>query len=184
MTRTRSARPSPRFVSEVLDVSRHGVSAFTCGEASLDTWLRDHADHAARMNTARTFVWTDAQARSADVVAYYALSAHLLAAELLPRRVSRGGPRELPAVLLAKLALSSSVHGQGLGAQLLVDALRRVVRAAHQGPAARVVLVDALTPAAAAFYQRYGFLPIPDNPTRLVQKMSDIEAIPGLQANE
>ena len=36
------------------------------------------------------------------------------------------------------------------------------------------------TPAAATFYQRYGFVSIPDNPTRLVQKMSDIEAIPGL----
>lgn len=40
--------------------------------------------------------------------------------------------------------------------------------------AARIVVVDAISAQAAAFYDHHGFTPIPNNPNRLVQKMSDI----------
>lgn len=169
-----------RFNSEVLDERRHLTAAFDCGEPELNAWLVEHAAHAGRMNTARTFVWT--MPRNDNVVAYYALSAHLLASEDSPRRVARGGPRQLPAVLLAKLALASQWQGDGLGAELLVDALRRIVTANEKGPAARVVIVDALHVNAAAFYTKYGFTPTPNDPLRLIQKMSDITAVPGLSS--
>jgi len=173
---------SPRFVSEVLDPARHIVDPFRCGEPGLDDWLRLHAAHAARMDTARTFVWCDRGGADQDMVrAYYALSAHLLASTEVPAKIARGGPRHLPAVLLAKLALSVELRGRGLGVQLLVDALRRVVAASQQGPAVRVVIVDAITAAAAQFYQRFGFVPVPGNATRLVQKMSVIQAVPGIR---
>jgi len=125
------------------------------------------------MNTARTFVWTNPDGQ---VVAYYAICAHLIASDEVPAQIARGGPRSIPAVLLAKLALARGWQGRGLGVELLVDALERIVIASRQGPAARVVVVDALGESAADFYRKYGFEPMPNRPLRLIQKMSAVEA--------
>jgi GNAT superfamily N-acetyltransferase len=77
-------------------------------------------------------------------------------------------------VLLARLALDRTLHGQGRGGALLAEALDRVV-VATRTVAARFVVVDALDGAAAGFYEHYGFRPIPET-LRLVQKLSDIAA--------
>lgn len=160
-----------RFRSEPFDPDRHDVSGFSCGEEVLDVWLREQAVAASRHGTARTWVWLDDKAR---VVGYYALAAHKITREQVPSRIGRGGPIEIPAVLLARLALSEHLRGRGLGAVLVADALERVVLAT-QTVAARVVVVDALAEPVARFYEALGFRRIPGS-LRLVQKISDIEA--------
>jgi len=159
------------FTSEELR-EHHDRSRFDSGNADIDRWLRDHALHASAMNTGRTFVW---HAGDGLVVAYFTLAAHLVSKEAVPRRVGRGSPSVIPAILLARLALDRSEHGRGLGAELLWDALSRAV-AANRQAAARVVVVDAVNAAAASFYQHFGFEPIPGHPNRLIQKLSSIEA--------
>jgi len=159
------------FVSEELG-DGHNLSRFDSGKSELDRWLREFARHAAANRTGRTFVW---QAGDGVVVAYYALAAHEVAKADLPKRVGRGGPDRVPAVLLARLALDRGLHGQGLGAHLLADVLGRVVEASMK-VAVRVVVVDAVDADAAAFYRRFGFAAVPEDPHRLFQKMSDIEA--------
>ena len=57
------------------------------------------------------------------VVAYYSLAAHPLQREELPAAVARGGPRQIPAILLARLALDESLQGQGIGGAVLAEAL-------------------------------------------------------------
>ena len=111
-------------------------------------------------------------------MAYFTLAAHVLAREALTSRTGRGSPNVIPAILLARLALDGSLQGQGLGAELLWDALSRAV-AANRQAAARLVIVDAIDERAASFYEHFGFEPIPRNPTRLVQKMSSVEAALG-----
>jgi hypothetical protein len=76
---------------------------------------------------------------------------HLLVREEAPGRLARGAPAQIPAILLAKLALDSSVHGEGLGPELLVDAIDDHAR---------------------AFYERHDFEPLPGKPERLVMKLS------------
>ncbi len=84
--------------------------------------------------------------------------------------------------MLARLALDAGLQGKGLGGELLWDALTRA-HAASAVTAARVVVVDAFSLQAAGFYQHHGFGPIPHNPSRLVQKMTDIAAaLDGKQA--
>lgn len=112
--------------------------------------------------------------RDRVAVAYYSLTAHLLQREELPRALGRGGPRQIPAALLARLALDRSLGGQGLGGALLAEALGRVI-AATETVAARFVVVDAIDERAASFYEHHGFHPIPET-RRLVQKVSDIAA--------
>lgn len=159
-----------RFRSDRLDSERHDLSTFACGEPSLDAWLREQAVPATARRTARTWVWTD---QNSTVVGYYALAAHKVAREAIPAKMGRGGPTEIPAVLLARLALTTPLRGQGLGEVLVADALARIVDAT-QIVAARLVVVDALHERVARFYETLGFRRVPGS-LLLVQKIADIE---------
>jgi predicted GNAT family N-acyltransferase len=115
------------------------------------------------------FVW----APDGRVVAYYALAAHQVQREALPQSIGRGSLNNIPAVLLGKFALTRHLQGRGLGAELLVDALERVV-AATQIVAARLVVVDADNEDIVGFYERFGFLRTSPESNRLVRKVSDV----------
>ena len=154
---------------------QHDLSRFDSGHAGLDDWLRQHALHASAMNTGRTFVWDGGDG---VVVAYFTLAAHLVAKGSLPKPTGRGSPDLIPAILLARLALDRALHGQGLGAELLSDALSRAA-AANRHSSARLVVVDAVDDRASSFYRHFGFEPMPDRDHRLVQKMSSIETALG-----
>jgi GNAT superfamily N-acetyltransferase len=160
---------APPYRSERLGAS-HDVSRFSCGNQLLDAWLHLHAFTAQAKRTSVTYVWTYGES---TVVAYYSLAPHLIENSELPRRLGRGGPRQIPAILLARLALGQELHGSGLGSILLHDALSRAVAASQQA-GGRYVVVDAIDERAALFYQHFGFTPAPHG-TRLVRKVSDIE---------
>ena len=160
-----------QFRSERLDAENHDLSTFTCGEKSLDRWLHEQAIAATKRGTARTWVWTDG---GGAVVAYYALAAHKIVRELVPAGIGRGGPAEIPAVLLARLALARHLRGLGLGSVLVADALERVVEASRI-VGARLVVVDAIAEPVAVLYETLGFRRVP-NTLMLVQRISDISA--------
>jgi GNAT superfamily N-acetyltransferase len=159
------------FVTEAI-ADGHRLTAFDCGKPELDLWLRDSARHAESHRTARTFVWHEGDG---VVVAYYSLAAHLIERDTLSKKQARGNPAQIPAILLARLALDKTLHGRGLGSVLLADALFRAV-AASINVGCRFVVVDAIDVTAASFYEAHGFTPIPDDPYRLVRKLSDIAA--------
>ena len=73
---------------------------------------------------------------------------------------------------LARLALDRAEHGQGLGGELLVDALRRCVRGSREF-GARAVVVDAIDDDAAAFDRHFGFHDLEDR--RPWPRLSDID---------
>lgn len=78
-------------------------------------------------------------------------------------------------ILLARLGLDRSEQGSGLGGDLLRDALARCAAAADE-IGGRAVLVHAKDEAAAGFYQRWGFQPLPENPHHLYLLMKDLRA--------
>lgn len=149
----------------------HDLAGFECGRPELDRWLTEHAAASQKRRTARTFVWHQGDNR---VVAYYSIAAHLLQRDELPSALGRGGPRQIPAVLLGRLALDRALHGTGLGGVLLADAMRRVT-VATETVAARFVVVDAIDEPAANFYEHHGFTRTPGT-SRLIAKLSDIAA--------
>jgi GNAT superfamily N-acetyltransferase len=161
---------STRFRSQRL-AAVHDVVNFSCGNEALDQWLHRHAASAQAKRTSVTYVWTTAEGR---IAAYYSLAPHLIENADLPRRLGRGDPRQIPAILLARLALSGELRGTGLGGILLHDALSRAVAASQQA-GGRYVVVDAVDNDAGQFYEHYGFTATP-RPDRLVRKVSDIEA--------
>jgi predicted N-acetyltransferase YhbS len=162
---------APRVLLERLD-AHHDVSTFDSGNEVLDAWLRRHALAAQRMDSARTFVAT----RSGRVVGYFSLTMGSVLRAEAPARLVRGMPAyPVGMVLLARLAVDQSQQGRGVGAMLLAEALRKAV-AAGEVAAARLIVVDAVDDVAAAFYQRYGFVPAPENPLRFYRRMKDVRA--------
>ncbi len=167
---------SAPFISEQLD-DGHDLSHFDCDRSALNDWLRKSALHSRAMGTARTFVWVDES--TASVVAYYAIAPHLVQRDVLPSAVGRGSPDQIPALLLARLALSRDYQGRGLGAQLLLDALELIVANARR-VGGRLVVVDAIDDRATAFYEHHGFERLPNREDRLVQKLSRVAATLGM----
>lgn len=164
----------PRFADPEPLGPDHILEAFDCGRASLSTWLSRHARQAAAAGSARTYVVVDAQ--QARVVGYHALTAAGLEREAATPRVIKGMPRyPLPVVLLARLAVDTTVAKRGIGAWLLRDAMTRTLAAADT-IGVRAMLVHAIDDAARAFYLRHGLEPSPTDPLHLMILLKDIAA--------
>jgi predicted N-acetyltransferase YhbS len=133
---------------------------------------RRHALAAQQMDSARTFVLT----RNDIVVGYFSLTMGSVLRADAPAKLVRGLPAyPVGMVLLARLAVDRHEQGNGLGALLLAEALRKAVTAGDAA-AARLVVVDAIDDEAARFYERHGFLPASEHPLRLYRRMKDIGA--------
>ena len=148
---------------------RHDLTAFSSGNLELDTWLHQHSLQAIGHGT-RTYVVMDT---GRAIVGYFSIIPHVLDRDEAPKKLARGAPRQIPGILLAKLALSESLQGQGLGAELLICALATILDAARVA-GGKVVIVDAIDPAAAGFYGHHDFEPLPNRAARLVLKLSTI----------
>ena len=91
------------------------------------------------------------------IVGYYSLSAASFEKEELPPALAKRLPHyPVPAAILGRLAVDRTCQGQGLGEILLLDAIRRVVRASAT-LMVYAVIVDTKNDRAVAFYERYGF---------------------------
>jgi GNAT superfamily N-acetyltransferase len=84
----------------------------------------------------------------------------------------------VPVVLLARLAVDASAQGKGLGEGLLLDALQRALDLSA-GLGVHAVEVDALDESAAAFYRKYGFTPLLDDPLHLYLPLTTVEQVLG-----
>ena len=159
-------RPLPPI--EPLDLKTHDRSSFQSGEGSLDSWLRHVAGQADRRDGARTYV----ACVGPKVVGFYSLCAFQVDRASAPDR-ARAGPHEIPAVLLARLAVDQTHQGTGLGAYLLLDALRISALVAER-IGVRLMVVHALDEEAAGFYLHYGFTRFETAPLSLYLLMQDV----------
>ena len=150
----------------------HTLDGFDCGVESLNVWRSEHARGAVATGSARLFVTVDRE--RGRVCGYHALAAAAIAHEQATGRARKGQPRHpIPVVLLTRLAVDTSVQGQGIGARLLQDVMRRALRAS-EAVAMGVLLVHALNDPARGFYERWGFEPSPTDPLNLQMLFKDI----------
>jgi GNAT superfamily N-acetyltransferase len=155
--------------------SGHDCGSFHSGNPPLDDYLRKYAGQYGRKNMGRTFVAVTPGDKR--VLGYYTLAASSVSFEQAPDELIKKLPRyPLPTALLGKLAVDESVQGQGLGAFLLVDALRRVVDISGQ-MAVVAVEVHAIDARAGAFYARYGFQAFRDQPSHLFLPLATIQKL-------
>jgi GNAT superfamily N-acetyltransferase len=117
----------------------HDVSEFQSDAAELDVWLKGHASTAQQRDTARVYV---AVGDDRVVRGYMAMTVGVVASRRFPSRAGRGLPEDIPAVLLAKLAVDQRYQRKGISISLLSRALR-VSLDVRRLAAARVLLVQA-----------------------------------------
>lgn len=111
----------PEFSAPVPLSPAHDLSAFDCGTSALNDFLQRHALDKQNARLSRTYV----VASGSRAVAYYTLAHVAVSSEDTPKRFGRGMPREIPAMLMARLAVDLSAQGRGLGRSLFTDALQR-----------------------------------------------------------
>ena len=139
--------------------SVHDVSGFDSGEPALDDWLRRRAVQNEASGASRTYVVCVGR----KVVGYYTLAAGAVAHAEAPGRLRRNMPDAVPVMVLGRLAVDRTIHGQGVGTGLLRDAVLRTVQAAEI-VGIRAILVHAISEAARRFYEKYGFVASPLDP--------------------
>ena len=149
---------------------QHDCSAFDCGEPSLNDWLRRNALANQMSGASRTFVITGAEAAASCVVGYYALAAGAVSHAEASGSIRRNMPDPIPLMVLGRLAIDCSCHGQGLGSALLKDAILRTLNVA-KNVGIRALLVHALHDQARAFYLHHGFSVSPISATTLLLRL-------------
>jgi GNAT superfamily N-acetyltransferase len=141
----------------------HKKAEFSCGTSLLDNYLHTQAKQDVKRKLAACFILADDQNR---VKGYYTLSSAAIPRVILPENVIKKLPPsyvDLPATLMGRLAVDQAYRKQGLGEMLLMDALKRSYDASVTSVGSMAVVVDPIDQGAASFYNRYGFILLPDS---------------------
>jgi GNAT superfamily N-acetyltransferase len=156
--------PPAGFTLELLN-RRHRRKRFASGDARVDEWLIHRALGAMAKNTSTTRVLASAEGA---IAGYYTLANTALDVSLVPPDLLGDRPpnRAPPTLTLAWLGVDAEFRGRGLGTKLFARALADGVQV-YELVRFVAVIVDALTEANAAFYQRWGFLPVPGASNKL-----------------
>jgi GNAT superfamily N-acetyltransferase len=153
----------------------HDRQGFDCGQDALNVFLRTQARQSHERGAAKTFVAVD-DGDGKTVHGFYSLSPASIAYARTPEMLRRGlGRFDLGAYRLGRLAVSTTLQGQGLGGQLLLAAGRRCLRVASEA-GGTAMLIDAKDERVAAWYASYGALPLLDAPLSLLLPLAQIAA--------
>jgi GNAT superfamily N-acetyltransferase len=165
-------------VADIQPLSRrHDREGFDCGSEALNTFLKSTARQHQDRGISRTFVLVNLESGSpTQIIGFFTLSACEGVASDLPEPLAKRFPRNVPAVLLGRLAVDRRFQGRGFGGALLIEVIRRVAATASQIGIVGL-FVDAKDDRAAAFYRKYGFVPLPSNPLRLFLPLPTILSI-------
>ena len=166
--------PSRKFVIEPFDKRKHDRTAFSCEHAALVTYLKQQANQDIKKHVAAVFVLTP---DGRTIAGYYTLSQYAVELDDIPlelrEKLNLPKYQQIGATLLGRLARNLEFKKQGIGELLLMSALEKALHHSKSIGSAAVV-VDAKDEQAKKFYQRYGFIELPDHPSRLFLPMETI----------
>lgn len=149
----------------------HMVGGFDCGKVPLNDWLARRALANQRSGATRT--WVVAEEPANRVVGYYASATASILRSTATKRAARNQPEDIPAILLARLAVDVRFAGQGLGAALLKHFVLKAIEVAGV-VGARVLLVHAQDDEGRRFYVRHDFEASPFDELTLMRVITDI----------
>ena len=150
----------------------HDVSEFSCGNPTLDHWLKTRA----LSNQVKGFTAVMVVHESNKVLGYYGLAPTAILPATLPRSIRTGQPPDpVPCLLLGQLATDENYIGKGIGTGLLGHALQRCVMAAGL-TGGRALIVNAVDVEATNFWRRRGFISSKDDAQILFRSIADIAA--------
>ena len=159
-----------QFLAPVPLSSQHQTEQFSCGVESLDAWLKRRAHKNQLQGASRTYVVCQGD----RVIAYYAIASGVVTCNEATGRLRRNMPDPIPVVVLGRLGVDRSVHGQGLGRALVRDAAMRILQASDV-IGIRGMTVQALSDDAKVFYEHMGFEASPIDPNLLMITLADLK---------
>ena len=159
----------------------HAVGGFECGKQPLDRFLTRNALQNQQASASTTYV---ALANS-EVIGFYTLvvgSVEHDTAQATAPRITKGLAKyPVPVIVLARMAVSTTWHGKGIGKALLRDAVLRILQAAEI-VGVRAMLVHAKDDEARTFYEKFDFASSPTDPLHMMALIKDLRSLvsPGI----
>ena len=135
-------------------------------------YLRNTARQHTEKGVSRTFVLVD-ESNPSEILGFFTLTACEIHVEKLPRKYAKKYPDRAPAAKLARLAVTKKPQGKGLGSHMMINAIERIFKVSeHLGIIG--FFVDTKNAEAKAYYEQFGFIPLPDNPLELFLPLSTL----------
>lgn len=155
------------MITKLFDPNVHDRSTFDCGQDSINTFFKQRANSWQKKAITKCWVLEDdiLVNKKQKVKGFYTLSmvsitesdAAIAGATNLPSIA-------IPAALIGHLGVSNEYKGNGLGQHLLIDACNRAFTSAL---GCNSVVVDAINPKVAEWYESFGFVGLSNESTRL-----------------
>lgn len=140
--------------------------SFNSGQPALDKFLKQYARQNQKKGLSRTYI-ASPEEDTTVIAGFYSISMAQIEYESLPEPSRKGMPRyPVPAFRIGQLAVDQDYQGQGLGAELLIQALLKATHLSRE-IGIYAVVVDALNENAKSFYLKYNFISYLDKPNAL-----------------
>ncbi len=153
----------------------HDREQFDCGSAPLNDYLKQTARQHTERGLSRTFVLVEENAAEPkEILGFFTLNICQLKTDHLPPGLARKLPREISGVKLGRLAVAKDRQRQGIGKMLLVAALRKF-QDVFESVGSVGLFVDAKDETSKAYYEGFGFIPLPSNPLQLFLPLDSIQ---------
>ena len=149
-------------ISELLNAT-HKKSDFSCGKEMLDVYIHKQANQDIKRKLSACFVINEKETNL--IKGYYTLSNNNIPSKFVPNQIQKKLPRSyesIPTTLLGRLAIDNRFQGKGIGKLILIDALKRSYEISKTIGSFAVV-VDPIDQDAENFYEKYGFIKLPDS---------------------
>ena len=157
----------------------HDRKSFDCGDEELNFYLRRYARQNHEAGGAKTFVAVS-ETEPARIFGFYTIGPGAIAFANVPEALTRKlGRYDVPVFRLGRLAVDRTVQGQGLGGDLLLAAGVRALAVAAEVDGVALA-IDAKDRSAVRWYERFGAVPLLDDPLKLILPLAVIaEAVSG-----
>lgn len=152
----------------------HDRQGFDCGVEPLNKFLRQTARQHIEKGLSVTTILVD-DGDPDRILGFYTLAFTEVEPGSLPAAVSKSLPsNRLPAIKLARLAVSTREQGKGYGKALLIESMKDALQASKKAGGV-AFFVDAKDESAASFYRKYGFESLPGVELHLIMPMNCVE---------
>ena len=149
---------------------RHHREGFDCGNPELNDYLRHTARQHIDKGLSRTDVLVD------EVLGYVTVCPAEIITDSLPSQYGKKYPAKAYGVKLARMAIAQSRQRQGLGALMMIHAMRKAFQVADSTGIIGL-FVDAKDEAASRYYRRFGFIGLPDSPHQRFMPLATLRRV-------
>ncbi|MBF0233628.1 MAG: GNAT family N-acetyltransferase [Desulfamplus sp.] len=157
---------------EHLNTKIHDRKCFNCGIEALNLYLKRVANQDQRRSLTRIYVLSE----GAQVIGYYSISAHSVSRDNLPDDIKLANYKDIPFLLLGRLAVDKNFQGKGYGDALIFHAFKITLEAAEKVGILGMV-VDAKDENAVSFYEGFGFRRLKGSKSRLILPISIMKSL-------